>query len=566
MKTNIFHLLLSAMVIMLPVQSFAQNDDPFEDDPFGAQQNSMRRAPRNQGAQWRPSSYEDQAAMLEARSKAQIKRNLTYRFETVGMAGKGDYAPFWHTSNRQGLPSTNPNNGYMHFATLGSMLLPSGFGMGYGMDLGIGAGLQSNWFVHQLYIDLDYKWLGMSIGMKERWGELKNPHLSTGGLTWSGNSQPIPQIRIGIPEYTRIPLLGSWFSVKGYAGYGRFTDDNWRKSWAEKASGTPEFIDNILFHSKAIFIKTGDTERFPLEMTLGIEMGSMFGGTLHNMTMYGQKYDEYNLPSGPRAFWEALLPFNKAGEQGWENGNTLGSWHLAFDFTRNEWHARAYYEHFFEDHSSMLGAELKTNRAGERELISYGFKRNWFDGLFGLELNLPDGYPVSNVVLEYLCTRGQCGSVCNVDAMQTERIDGRDGMYIHSKYLSYTHWGYSIGTPVLLSPIYNQSPEKLDGSIMEGNLYYRSNRVRSFHLGIDGRATEKIDYRLMATHTRHWGTYYVPFEKVENITSMLLECFYWTGDAYSWKIGLSFAFDLNDGNLMNNKGVMISLSKLWKVL
>lgn len=497
---------------------------------------------------------------------AAAQNSLVCSFETAGTAGSGTNAPFWHTSNRQGLSSAEITSALMHSAVLGRIKKQSGLSMDYGLDLGVGAGMQSSMYVHQLYADLNYRWIGMELGMKERWGEFKNPLLSTGGLTWSGNSRPVPQIRAGIPEFTRIPVLDKWISVKGYAAYGLYTDSQWRREWAGKASGTPEYIDKILFHSKALFIKAGDTDRFPLEVTLGMEMGAQFGGTLHNMTIYQAKHEEYALPSDLAACWEALLPFNKAGEQGYENGNSLGSWHLVFDYTVDDWHCRAYYEHFFEDHSSMLGAELKTNQDGQRQLISYGFKRNWFDGVFGLELNLPNRFHVSNVVLEYVSTKGQCGSVCNVDAMQTERVDGRDGMYIHSKYLSYTHWGHSIGSPLLISPVYNEDPEKPAGSTMEGNLYYRSNRVRSFHMGVDGHATRKIDYRILATHTRHWGSYYLPFEKVESITSMLLECSYRFGDEYGWKLGVSYAFDADNGNLLgNNQGVMISLSKLWKV-
>ena len=91
-------------------------------------------------------------------AQEKVSNNLICRFEAVGMTGKGDYAPFWHTSNRQGIPSVRKDNGYTHIAALGSMLMPSGLDMDYGVDLGLGAGLQSDLFVHQLYVDLDYKW------------------------------------------------------------------------------------------------------------------------------------------------------------------------------------------------------------------------------------------------------------------------------------------------------------------------------------------------------------------------------------------------------------------------
>ena len=259
-------------------------------------------------------------------------RNLVYGFESVGTLGNGSYAPFWFTSNRQGLSSENRNSGLMHFSALGDISLQNNFDVDYGLDFGVGAGMHSTWTIHQLYIDLNYKWIGLEMGMKERWGELKNRSLSTGGLTWSGNSQPIPQLRAGIPDFVRIPILGRLFSVKGHVGYGRLTDDTWRKSQAESAGDGNKYTDALLFHSKALFIKCGDKDRFPLDATIGLEMYSVFGGTLHNRMLYTDEIlEEYKLPSGPNAYMTAFLPFNKVGEQGKENGNILGSWHLSLD-------------------------------------------------------------------------------------------------------------------------------------------------------------------------------------------------------------------------------------------
>lgn len=549
-------LLLSFLLV--PIAICAQEDDSFENDPFTAQQNSMRRQNRRNNGQWMPASYEDQAAMLEARAKAKIKRNLNYFFETTGSFGDGSHAPFWLTSNRQGLSSPDNGMGYLRFAALGEMLLPSQFGVAYGMDLGLGFGMQENWFVHQLYVDLKYKWLGLEMGIKEHYGEMKNHSLSTGALTWSGNSQPIPQIRLGLLDYTRLPILGNWFSIKGLIGYGRMTDDKWRKNQAEKFGPKSTYTSGILFHTKSAFIRFGDFERFPLQATIGLEMNTMFGGTMYNGSVYLIPYDEYKFPSGPKAFWNALLPFNEADDQGQENGNILGSWHLGFDYQLNDWKIRAYYEHFFEDHSSMLGIEYKSNQQGKKEFVWYGMRRNFGDGLFGLEINAPSDFRyVRSFVFEFLNTRGQCGAVCNNLGPHAERVDGCDLMYIHSKYGSYSHWGYSMGSPVLVSPVYNEN----------GDPEFQSNRVRMFHVGLEGGLTSKIDYRILATTTSHWGRYKKPLNEVERVTSLMLECSYWLGDSYSWKFSLSGAMDFDDGNLLgNNRGIMLSVSKLWKVL
>lgn len=485
--------------------------------------------------------------------------NMVFGFESAGLLGKGTHAPFWHTSNRQGLSSIEKESGLMHFAVLGNMSLLNGMEVDYGLDFGAEASSQSNMFLHQLYVDLRYKRIGLDVGMQERWGELKNRALSTGGLTWSGNSKPIPQLRIGLTDFARIPLLGGWFSLKGHLSYGRLTDDKWRKSQAEWANNGDRYTDGLLFHSKDFFLRFGDTSRFPLEATIGLEMYSVFGGTLHNRELNkDEMIDEYRLPSGPNAYLTALLPFNDVGNQGKENGNILGSWHLSFDYHGQEWGARAYYEHFYEDHSSLLGIEYKSDLEGNNDFIFYGFRRNWFDGLWGIEVNLKESWPVRNVVLEVLNTRGQCGPICKDSFYPVqEGVDGRDGMYNHELYDSYSMSGYNIGSPILISPVYNK----------DYNQRLRSNRVLMYHLGIDGSWADKWEYRALFTNTTHWGTYDDPFNEIQRVTSCLLEGSYRIGDEYGWKIGLSVGFDFNDGDMLgNNTGVMVTLSKLWKIL
>lgn len=394
----------------------------------------------------------------------------------------------------------------------------------------------------------------MSIGMKERWND-KNRYLSTGALTYSGNSKPIPELRVGIPDYVRIPVLGSWFSIKGHLGYGRLTDVEWRKN--HNAEG---YIDGILFHSKSAFIRFGDTERFPLQVTLGLEMNNIFGGTLYRNGAVKE------MPSDAAAYWTVLFPFHHIEQQGNEDGDNLGSWHLNFDYYLNDWRIGAYYEHFYEDHSAMLGIEYKNNSEGKKDFIFYGFRRNWFDGLFGVEVNTPKEIrAVRGVVLEFMNTRGQSGSICHSVAHNTEgmavieEVDGRDGMYNHSVYDSYTHHGYAIGNPVLISPAYY------------GGDIFRSNRLQMFHLGVEGGITKSLDYRALATTTRHWGCYGAPLKEVERVTSVMLECSYKFGGEYGWQVSLSGAADFDSGSdgaylLGNNRGVMVTVSKTWKVL
>lgn len=486
---------------------------------------------------------------------AQTNRELLLLFETDVLTGCGENAPFWHTSNRQGLPSIDNSNGFIHCSILGSQVFGSGFSIGHGIDIVAGAGLEKSVFVHQLFLDLDYKRLELSIGMKERWGD-KNKYLSTGSLTWSGNCQPIPEIRVGIPDYEYIPIGGNWLSFKGHIGYGRLTDDTWRK-----VQSHGKYADGILFHSKSLFLRFGNERRFPMKMTLGLEMNNLFGGTIHRVD-----YDR-KMQSDALAYWTVLFPFHKIEKQGHDDGDNLGSWHLDFSYNIDNWHIKTYYEHFYEDHSSMLGIEYKNNIEGEKRFIFYGFRRNWFDGLFGIEINAPEGSRYfRNAVFEYLNTRGQSGPVChsianNIDGMYVvEEIDGCDAMYNHSAYDSYTHHGYAIGNPVLISPVYNKN----------GSEHFRSNRVKMFHIGVNGGITPCIEYRVLTTTTQHWGQYSVPLNEVERVTSLMLECSYKFDGEYGWRVSLSGAMDFDSGSdgsylLGNNRGLMVTVNRTWKV-
>ena len=123
---------------------------------------------------------------------------------------------------------------------------------------------------------------------------------------------------------------------------------------------------------------------------------------------------------------------------------------------------------------------------------------------------------------------------------------------------SFSHGGYAMGNPVLIWPVYND----------DGYAGFRSNRVRMFHVGIDGGITSCLDYRLLATTTKHWGCYGAPLKEVERVTSVMLECSYRLGGAsLGWKISLSGAMDFDSGDLIgNNRGVMLTISRLWQIM
>ena len=126
---------------------------------------------------------------------------LNYNVEMSGAVSSSDVSPFWFSANRNGLSSIDKKWGYMQIGVAGSTLLKKNWNIEYGADIVGGKNLSSNIIIHQAYADFSWRWLRLSIGKKERFGELKNSTLSTGALIESGNAAPIPQLRIEVPEY-----------------------------------------------------------------------------------------------------------------------------------------------------------------------------------------------------------------------------------------------------------------------------------------------------------------------------------------------------------------------------
>lgn len=491
---------------------------------------------------------------------------LDCEIQAVANIADGDNTPFWFSSNRQGIVQDNLAGGYGRTTLKGHLDHTSGLFVNYGIDGIGGTGYQSDMYLQQLYANLGFRCIDLSIGKMERWGELADPDLSSGSLTWSGNSRPIPQVRFEMPEFTRLPVLDYWFSIKGHVAYGKYEDSDWIRRFVDKAN-VPMYTENTLYHSKAAFLKAGDLSRFPIELIIGLEMYAQFGGTGYNLKFQdrpGHSVDPvYEFPHDRSTYMNILLPFNKAGQQDRLNGNSLGSWHLALNSDINDWQIMLRYEHFYEDHSSMLGIESKRNNQGEKVLKFYGFQNNWFDGLFALEVKAPREMWFKKAVFEFLNTYSQCGPVSVQQNLSTmPNVDGRDNMYQHYVYQSYSYFGSYMGTPLLISPLYSS----------DGSLYPKSTRAMAFHMGIEGNITNQIGYRYKLTRSSHWGTYDTPLKNVDKIWSQLLEISYTRLEELKFimSVGIDRDLERNKDNgswlLGNQSGIMLTVSKRWSLL
>lgn len=473
---------------------------------------------------------------------------ISYEVQSDIMASGGKHVPFWLVSNRHGLSSLANNQANLAIGFYREFDKKRNFTWSYGAEIGGAYNHYSAFYVQQFYADVKYHCWELSIGSKERWSEGKHRTLSGGGLAFSPNARPIPQVRFGINEYTIVPWwFNGWVKVKGHFSYGRYTDDKFQKDFTQGAVGT-HYTTGMVFHEKTAFLRIANPSGRGLGWESGLEMYTKFGGSLYVEGKYKRTF-----PSAFREYVAAFIPLpggrNAPDEEKVNiNGNVLGSWHAIMDYTADNWKLRAYYEHFFEDHSQMLGISWVADREGVTRFLSY---HPWLDGLWGLELELPNCRWVRGIVAEYITSRDQSGPLLhNTNANFKEQLSGGDNYYNHAFFQSWQHWGMAMCNPHFLSPNYNENV----------SLSMQYSRIRSCHIGVEGNLDKSWAYRMLGSYTCHWGTYAVPLLNPESVTSSMLEITYTPAKSRGWRLAGSVACDCST-LIGNNVGGMVTVSK-----
>lgn len=474
-----------------------------------------------------------------------LGKGITYKTEAQITVSDG-LSPLWLNANKHGLSSVAGDNGYLRAGICRSVRADSArhWRIGYGADFAAAYNFTSGFVVQQLYADFEYKKVRLSVGSKERTAPLKNDELSSGSQALGINARPVPEARLELPEYVSLTGKSDWVAVKGHIGYGMMTDGRWQEDHVGlDAEGRKQhYAKRVLYHSKAGYLRVGNEEKFPLVFEGGLEMACQFGGTAYNPVgrsgIYGERLEMGN---GLKDFWNAF--FSSGGDATDEEytnaaGNTVGSWQLSLAYKGKGWGVRAYYDHYFEDHSMMF--------------LEYG----WRDGLLGLELTCPENRFVSSVVYEYVNTTYQSGPVYHDHTESIpDQISGADNYYNHNLYQGWQHWGQAIGNPLFTSPLYNR----------DGSLAFAGNRFRAHHIGVSGDPVPGLHYRLLYSYMSNWGRYAMPYADVKYDNSFLCEIGYRFSRlgrlrADGWSVAAAFALD-RGAQIGDNTGFQLTLRK-----
>ena len=175
---------------------------------------------------------------------AQVSTN--YRVEMLLGGSVGADMPLWLTANRYGILQTEPQAGLLRGGLFYQQTWGRHWGIGAGLDLFGSVQGGGRFRVQQLYAEVHWRCLNLSVGAKERSPFLERPFaLSSGTLVEDGNARPLPQVRGEIAEYVAVPGTKRWLAFKGYVAYGRFTDDRWQRTFAAPVTS---YVQGVLYH------------------------------------------------------------------------------------------------------------------------------------------------------------------------------------------------------------------------------------------------------------------------------------------------------------------------------
>ncbi len=475
-----------------------------------------------------------------------------WNVELTGNASSGDFAPYFIGSNNYAL-TVGKGNALTVAKIMRPMHADTRWDFGYGVEMSAGYSSANDYLrfnpdddtfythslrpsavsLRQLYAEIRYRSLYLTAGMKQWKSPVINTELASGDFIEGCNAVPIPQVRIGFSDFQDIPYTKHFLQIEGNIAFGKFMDDSYLRDHLNMYDG--HICEGSYYHYKRLYFRTRPSE--PFSLTFGAQSAAQFGGFTTNYTQGKIGYYETHYTSF-KTVMEVLFPPLGYGGEAYFTGNTLGS----FDF-KGRYRLRG-------------GDEIIAYLLWPWEDGSGCGKLNGWDGIWGLEWRPANQSGiVTGAVIEYLDFRNQGGPIhwARHDHPGTTldcEASGNDDYYNNVNYNSYAHFGMSMGTPFLMSPIYN----------LDGNLQFRHNRAQGMHAAVMGQISPVLGYKAKFSYQRAWGNGYVPAAHAKHCTSAMLEARY---DATRLLPGLNIraVVALDRGSLRgNNFGALLSLS------
>lgn len=454
-----------------------------------------------------------------------LKTNITYDLTTEAAFGTGDFTAYQLATNRHHVLATRPNTAYLRGAINVEHHFSKDWTLSGAVDAIGSVHADHKVYLQQCYANLSWKQFFLEVGSREQEMVVRDNLLSVGSFVNGINAKPIPQIHIGTKGFWDVPFTKGWVQVNFDFGYGKFLDNSYReKQFFDHQDVSYQYATGAYYHHKHLYFRSNPEK--PVFITVGIDHVAQFGGT--NYDYRTGTLVTKSKPSNFKAFWKVIFPtgdsnyFENESLEDWVYGNHIGllTYQIGWNINKNH-QLQVYLDNPFEDGSGMR-------------------KGNGWDGLWGIQYSnkTPGRQYVRGAVFEYFQSTNQSGPLHwdsgdypePVRSQITNLVTGNDDYYNHMFYSSYTHYGMTPGIALITSPIYNK----------DGFNEFSNNRVKAWHLGVNGELTDRLSYLVKGSYQEGWGTYSKPFAEKHHSFDALFQGNYKLGP---WQFSAAYAFD-----------------------
>ena len=427
------------------------------------------------------------------------------------VASSGDYAPFWMTSNTNGDVSSRPYSGNLTAGIYKEAVHPERW-WDYDFAVRLTGRAESpktgTGYLNLAYAHIRLFLFDFTAGIKPMIYETQDTLLSMGSMIFSGNSQPLPRLTIGIDKYVPVPGCYGYFEIKGGLTHAWMADNC--------------YVKHAYIHHKWAAVRFGG--RLPVNFSYEFHHAAQWGGI---SPVYGP------LGSGWHSFMNVLIA--KPGgvmrnDQANAEGNHVGSQQMMLTGKGQGWEVYAYWQNFFEDNFAFIGVG-----------------QNITDGLWGIGFKQTRWRFIQGFTYEFLNTTDQSGPWHDRDGLC---FAGNDMYYQNSIFQNgWNYFSRSMGTPFITSPLYNQ----------DGTIHTLNSRVMVHHLGIRGDIYG-FQYIAKASYARNYGNDNTSRTLQSTNTALLIDIRKHVKQAWGLDFGLRLAADFGS-QWGNTFGAQITISK-----
>ena len=461
-----------------------------------------------------------------------LATHVTYDLTAETAVGTGDYTAFQLAANRHHVLGTRSNTAYLRGAVSIEHPFSEKLKLSATLDGIASVHADHKAYLQQCFVNLTYQSFFIEVGSREQKQVVRDNLLSSGSFVKGTNAKPIPQIHLGTNDFWTVPYTKEWLQINFDFGYGKFLDSGYREDrYREASSVNRMYTTGAYYHQKHLYFRTNPEKRF--FAMIGAEHVAQFGGT--NYSRVNGELIEKSKPANLKAFWNVILPlgdsnyYNDDALEDWVYGNHVGILTAQLGWNINKQHQlQVYLDDIFEDGSGIR-------------------KSNGWDGLWGLQYKnrASSRQYVRGAVFEYFQSANQCGPLHwdsgdrpePIRSQITDLVVGDDDYYNHMFYGSYAHYGMTPGNGLITSPIYNKN----------GYTGFSDNRIKAWHLGVNGELTDHLSYLVKGSYREGWGTYKQPLPERHHSFDAMLQGIYTTG---AWQFAAAYAFD--KGNIYGN--------------